>query len=145
MTMPEKLTLDTVKKSEKLATRVHRASDFLANDQKIEIQRYRANKKNRRPYDAVDAYVAEILARFGYEAYQAWQGGDFPPEKMARLVAAERARERQNFLGLEGIIIASVAGANHPAKGGHTPKSLKTALKIFKREQSLARGVNDGE
>lgn len=145
MTTPE-LTLNKVKENAKSITRVHRVSDFLSNEEKIEIKlaqeaRYVAKRRN---FDEIDAYSAEILARFGYTAWQAWQNGQIKSEKMAKMVLAERARAKRELLGLETMILAVGAGANNPTKSGHPPKSLKNAIKILKSEQNQAKGVNNG-
>lgn len=138
------LTLGEVRKSAKITERVHRVSDFLSKEQKIEIAEYREKKAlegGSRGFDSIDAYSAEILARFGYDAWQAWQNGQIKAEKMAKMILAERARAKTELLGLEAIILSSMAGANNPTKGGHAPKSLKNAIKIFKNEQKAAKGV----
>lgn len=138
------LTLQEVKKSAKVTERIHRVSDFLSKDQKIEIAKYREKKAlegGSRGFDDVDAYSAEIMARFGYSAWQAWQCGQIKAEKMAKMVLAERARAKKELIGLEALIIAVNAGANNPTKNGHVPKSLKNAIKIFKSEQKEAKGV----
>jgi hypothetical protein len=142
MTTPE-LTLENVKKTEKVTEKVVRVSDFLSNDKKIELkmaQEARSAKK-RRGFDDIDAYSAEILARFGYDAWMAWKSGQITNGRIARMVLAERARQKRELLGLESLILASVSGANHPAKGGHAPKSLRNAVKILKSEQKLAKAV----
>lgn len=145
MTAPE-LTLNKVKESAKSITRVHRVSDFLSNDKKIELKMAQEVKsaQKKRQFDEVDAYSGEILARFGYEAWMAWQNGQIKADKMLKMVLAERARVKRELLGLEGIILATGAGANNPTKSGHVPKSLKNAVKILKSEQNQARGVNNG-
>lgn len=138
------LTLGEVRKSAKITERIHRVSDFLSKDQKKEIAEYREKKALEggvRGFDNIDAYSAEIMARFGYDAWQAWQCGQIKAEKMLKMVLAERAREKQRLLPLEALIISTVAGANNPTKGGHAPKSLKNAIKIFKSEQKQAKGV----
>lgn len=143
MTTPE-LTLNEVKKTAKETKRAVRVSDFLTSEEKSEIYAAREKKAlagDRRGFDDIDAYSAEILARFGYDAWQAWQCGQIKAEKMARLILAERARDKQRLLGLESLILAVGAGANRPTKGGHTPKSLKNAIKILKSEQKQAKGV----
>ena len=142
MTAPE-LTLNEIKKTAKPVVRTVRVSDFLTSEQKAEIQKAREEKTalKTRGFDEIDAYSAEILGRFGYEAWQAWQCGQIKAGKMARLVQAERARAKRELLGLEGLILAAVSGANNPTKGGHAPKSLKNAIKIFKSEQKQAKGV----
>lgn len=138
------LTLQEVKKSAKVTERVHRVSDFLSNEQKLEIAKYREKKAlagGSRGFDAIDAYSAEIMARFGYLAWQAWQAGQIRPDKMAKMVLAERARAKREIIGLEALILAVNTGANNPTKSGHAPKSLKNAVKIFKSEQKEAKGV----
>lgn len=142
MTTPE-LTLNEIKKTAKPVVRTVRVSDFLTSEQKAEIHKAREEKATlkTRGFDEIDAYSAEILGRFGYDAWRAWQCGQIKAEKMARMVQAERARAKRELLGLEGLILAAVSGANNPTKSGHAPKSLKNAIKIFKSEQKQAKGV----
>ena len=138
MTMPE-LTLNKVK--EKAQTKTFRASDFLTDEEKE--QRDKANataKRTERLYTAVDSYIAEIIARFGYDAYKAWLSGEISEDKMYRIVLAERSREKRLLFPIENLIVASVAGANQPTKNGSTPKSLKVAIKMLKEEQEKANG-----
>lgn len=140
MTVPENFTLKNAK--EKAQTKVFRASDFLTKEEQDDLKKANIKgKQDNRPFDSLDAYMAEIMARFGYAAYQAWQSGDFPAEKMARLIMAERAREKRKLLGLEAIVISATAGANNPVNGGHMPKTYRNAIKIFKSEQEQAKGV----
>lgn len=136
------LTLQKVRESARVVE--HRVSDFLSNDQKREIALAREKKAlegGKRGFDEIDAYSAEILARFGHEAWQAWQDGQIKARKMARMVLAERARAKRELIGLEALIMTVGAGANNPTKSGHAPKSLKNAAKIFKSEQKQAKGI----
>ena len=136
MTKPE-LSLDNVKQTAKV--KVSRASDFLTDEQVEEV--HSSNRKGaERRFSTVDAYIAEILARFGYDAYMAWKAGDISEDNMYHYIQAERARETRNRLMIENIIVASVAGANQPTKSGNAPKSLKMAIKMLKTEQKLAEG-----
>lgn len=137
MTVPE-LTLEKVKETAKVKN--FRASDFLTDEEMHEVHKSNAEGKKKTGFDAVDAYIAEIIARFGYDAYTAWKAGDFDPELMIKCVLAERAREAKARVVLENVIVAAVAGANNPTETGHAPKSLKTAIKIIKREQKIAEG-----
>lgn len=138
MTTPE-LTLNKVK--EKAETKTFRASDFLTDEEKTERVKAKANaRRAERLYTAVDSYIAEIIARFGYEAYRAWLKGEISEDKMYRLVLAERSREKRYLFPLENLIVASVAGANQPTKNGRTPKSLRVAIKMLKEEQEKANG-----
>lgn len=145
MTAPD-LTLNNVKKKAQSITRVHRVSDFLSNEQKIQLKLAHEERTvaKTRGFDAIDALSGEILGRFGYHAWMAWQNGQIRADKMLKMVLAERARTKRELLGLEGIIMATGAGANNPTKGGHMPKSLKNAIKIFQSEQKQAKGVING-
>lgn len=145
MTAPE-LTLKQVKKSEKVTTRTVRVSDFLSNEKRIELRMAQETRsaEKRRGFDEIDAYSAEILGRFGYQAWLAWQTGQIKGEKMAKMVLAERARAKRELLGVETMILAVGAGANNPTKAGHAPKSLRNAIKILKDEQKQAKGVVNG-
>lgn len=138
MTMPE-LTLNKVK--EKAQTKTFRASDFLTDEEKEQRVKAKATaKRTERLYTAVDSYIAEIIARFGYDAYKAWLSGEISEDKMYRIVLAERSREKRLLFPIENLIVASVAGANQPTKNGSTPKSLKVAIKMLKEEQEKANG-----
>lgn len=134
--MAHELTLNNVKAK----VREHRASDFLSEEEIHEVRKSNAKGKETRKFNAIDAYIAEILARFGYETYIAWKDGKIDETTMAKYIIAERAREARNRLRIENIIVASVAGANNADKGGHAPKSLKAAIKMLKSEESLAKG-----
>lgn len=138
MTAPE-LTLNKVKQNAKV--RNFRASDFLTDEQVEEVHESNIKGKKNTSFDVIDAYIAEIIARFGYDTYVAWKFGEIGEEQMAKYVEAERAREARNRLSIENIIVASVMGANHPTKGNHMPKSLKTAIKMLKNEEKLAKGA----
>lgn len=140
------LTLNDIKADLKPKNRVVRVSDFLTNDEKIRIKLHRQLKsaKKRRGFDEVDAYSAEILARFGYYTWRAWKNGEIPTKQMNKYILAERARSKRALIGLECIIVQSVAGANHPDKHGHTPKTLKGAQKALEKEGKAAQGVGNG-
>lgn len=145
MTTPE-LTLKEVKKTVQNRTRVHRVSDFLSSDKKIKLKMAQGERslRRKREFDEIDAFSGEILGRFGYDAWCAWQGGLIKADKMLKMVLAERARVKRELLGLESIILATGAGANNPSKSGHAPKSLRNAIRILKSEQNQAKGVNNG-
>lgn len=137
MTAPE-LTLNKIKQNPKV--RNFRASDFLTDKQMEEVHTSNRKSQGNYKFDAIDAYIAEILARFGYDTYVAWKFGEIGELQMAKYIEAERAREARNRLPIENVIVASVAGANNPTKGGHAPKSLKTAIKMIKAEEKIAKG-----
>ena len=137
MTAPE-ISLDNAKKIAS-SKRNFRASDFLSEDEQKEVRKNNAKGK-KELFNVVDAYAAEILARFGYEAYMAWKAGEISNDKIQRFILAERARDAQFLFPLENIIIASMAGANNPTRSGHAPKSLQMAIKILKQEQEKANG-----
>lgn len=138
MTAPE-LTLNEIKKTARVKS--FRASDFLTDKQIDEVRDSNIKGKKNTHFDAIDAYIAEIIARFGYDTFVAWKFGEIGEEQMMKYIQAERAREVQNRLMIESVIVASVAGANNPTKGGHMPKSLKSAIKMIKSEEKLAKGA----
>ena len=138
MTAPE-LTLNKVKKEAR--ERNFRASDFLTEKEVKEVRDSNIKGKKSKSFDTVDAYIAEIIARFGYDTYVAWKFGEIGEKQMMKYLKAERAREARNRLMIENIIVASMAGANNPTKTGSMPKSLKSAIKMLKNEEKLAKGV----
>lgn len=139
----EPLTLNHIRQNlaEKQKPKAVRLSDLLTE---AERQEYKAKRQQSRvkkqPYDTTDAFVAEVIARFGYEVYQKWNNWEIPLEKLSKWLLAERVREKQKIVNLEALIVSSVAGANHGGKHGQPPKSLKLAQKILKEEQKLAEG-----
>lgn len=140
MRVPDGLRLSKAKETAITKERVHRVSDFLTDEEKEKLAK--ANiKGKKKQFDKIDAYVAEIIARFGYDTYLAWQCGEIETKKMNRLLSAERVRDKARYLPLETVIISAVAGANNPAdKYGHIPRSLKRAYEILKKEQEIVGG-----
>lgn len=137
MTVPE----ITLKKAQKaVEEKTFRASDFLTQDQVEEVRKSNIVGKKKTKFDNIDAYIAEIIARFGYDTYVAWKFGEIGEKQMMKYVEAERAREAQNRLRIESVIVSSVAGANHPTKNRQAPRSLKSAFKMIKIEEKLAKG-----
>lgn len=112
-----------------------RASDFLSDKEKQELQASNAKgKEDPKIYDGVDAFEAEIIARFGFDFFQAWNRGDIDEAFAFKAIAAERDRERNQLKPLLAMIYAANAGANNPAdKNGHAPKSLQLAQEILKK------------
>lgn len=136
MTVPE-LTLNKVKKEK---VRNFRASDFLTQEQIDEVKESNLRGKKTTSFNEIDSYIAEIIARFGYNTYVAWKFGEIDEKSMMKYIEAERVREARNRLRLEHIIVASVSGANRPNETGHMPKSLKMAIKMLKSEEKIAKG-----
>lgn len=138
MTAPE-ITLN--KAQEIVKEKTFRASDFLTTEQMTEVKESNIKGKKNTKFNVIDAYIAEIIARFGYDTYVAWKFGEISETNMAKFIQAERAREAKNRLKIENIIVASVYGANNPDASGHAPKTLKNAIKMLKSEENLAKGV----
>lgn len=142
MRTDEKPTLKSIKDSPKMAEQNFRPSDFLTDKEMEELHEANARGgKIIKPYDEIDAFEAEILARFGWETYQAYLEGSMNIELLAKYLAAERARATAERYNLECIIVSAVAGANHPKKHGGAPKSLKQAIDIVKAEYKHAKGA----
>lgn len=129
-------TLDRIK-AEALpeAGQYFRASDFLSDKEKEELHASNAKgKEEPKPYDAPDAFEAEMIARFGFDFFQAWLKGDIEEEFAYKAVAAERDRERKLLAPIMAMILSANAGANNPAdKNGHAPKSLRIAQDLLQK------------
>lgn len=142
MNKKHEFTLENIKKSPKVGERRFRASDFLTESQMEEL--HRVNERGRkivRPYDDVDAFSAEVLARFGWLTYQAWKNGEISTDKIMRFIAAERARTTAEGLPSQITLVSAIAGANHPTKHKSAPQSLKNAIKMIKEQQKQAKGI----
>lgn len=133
MTTTHEITLAQVKKNDlPKAGRYFRASDFLSDQEKEQLHASNAKgKEAEKIYDNVDAYEAEMLARFGFEAYKAWLDGEIGELLMAKMIAAERDRERATLSAILAMIYGANAGANNGDKNGHAPKTLRIAHEIL--------------
>lgn len=136
------LTLEKVTAKVPTEGRVYRASDFLTKDEIDKLHAVNARGKQiTRKFDDIDAFCAELLARFGWEAYQAWIRGDFSHEKAQRFILAERAREIGKTIPMQATLVNAVAGANNPDRHKHAPATLKQAIKQIKQQQKQAKGI----
>ena len=77
---------ETLKEKES-QKKVHnfRASDFLTQQQMDEVHKSNAKGKKRK-FDPIDAYIAEIIARFGYDTYIAWKTGAINEQDMVHYI-----------------------------------------------------------
>lgn len=140
MNSKPKLTLNKIKQSPKLG-RQARASDFLTQADREKLQQANIRgKRGKKQFDDVDAYVAKMIARFGYDFYQKWNAEDLDPDWVSRLMKAEDARERANWVPFEGFIRAVIQGGVPTYKPKHAPKIGKQVPKIIKAEIKAARG-----
>ena len=136
------LTLDVVKKSPKVANQSFQISDFLSSDEQeaLKLAVYRG-KQRKRLFDEVDALTAEIAARFGYDVYMLWNNGDIDDDKMAKWLAAERAREYTHWNELASVVYAMVGACVRVEKGKPRPKGPKAARNLLTKMNSKAQGV----
>lgn len=138
-TKPE-LTLNDIRKSPKV--KVFQASELLTKEQKAERERKRAeHPKRRKAFDGVDAFVAEVIARFGYDTYLAWKRDEIDDAKMDRLLLAERARERLAWLPIE-VLLQNLIHSGVPVFMMKKPSSKggKQVQRILKDEVKMAKG-----
>ena len=116
------------------AEQMFRASDFLSDKEKQELHASNARgKEEPKPYDKVDAFEAEMIARFGFDFYKAWLNGELDEGFAFRLIAAEREREKQLMAPIMSMVLMANAGANNGDKNGNAPKSLRIAQDILKK------------
>lgn len=109
-----------------------RLSDFLSDQEKEELTTSNIRgKEQEKPYDDADAFEAEMIARFGFQAYTAWLNGEIDEAQMARMIAAERDREKHLLAPILAMVLSANAGANNGDKNGHAPKSLRIAQDIL--------------
>lgn len=129
-------TLDQIK-AEALpeAGQYFRASDFLSDKEKQELhESNNRGKEEPKIYDGPDAFEAEMIARFGFDFFQAWNRGEIDDAFAYKAIMAERDREQNLLAPILMMIYAANAGANNPAdKNGHAPKSLRIAQDLLKK------------
>lgn len=132
------LTLEKVRQSPKATSvREFRLSDLVSKEQVEELHANNVKGSKSKLFDAVDSYVARIIAYFGYEAYKDWNAGIIPDYRMRRLVEAYRASQLEIMTNLEAVVLATgIAGAfSKKAKG-----PLGEAHKIIKNNEKLIGG-----
>lgn len=134
----ERPTLSTIKKSPKLQPKVVRLSDLVSKEELVQLKPKRPKKK--RSYDDIDAFVAEIIARFGYDVYQKWNTEEIETKTLQKWLLAERARDRAQLIPLEGIIMHMVSACIKRHKKERAPKGPKEAQKIISAEIKAAKG-----
>lgn len=141
MRKDERPTLNDIRKSPKFQ-KVVRLSDLVTNEEKTKLRALNAktSKKKKRPYDDIDAFVAEVIARFGYDVYQKWNNGEIETKTLQKWVLAERARDRAQFIPLEGVIAHMVGACIRRNEKERAPKGPKEAQKIISLEIKTARG-----
>lgn len=129
------LTLETIKKSQAHAPTKSRSLLDFADEKELKEWRQKRveRKRKKKKFDAVDSISAEILARFGWEAYQAWNNGEISQEQMTRWLFAERSREREGLTQLESVIFASfgLLGKKGRSVAGKINKVLEQNQKII--------------
>lgn len=136
------LTLNNIRKSEKITPRNVGTAQFLSKEDLAELKKNNATRKRRkkRAFDDVDALVAEIIARFGYDTYKAWNNDEIDDAKMNRWILAERARERQQWLPIEALLKSIIQGGVPTFHTKKMPNIGKQTNKILKDEYRRAMG-----
>lgn len=140
MSSKPEITLNNIRNSDRV--KVFQASELLTKEQKTKReQRRQTGRRKRRLFDDIDAYIAEIIARFGYDTYRAWKNDEIDDAKMDRLILAERARERQSWLPIE-VLLQNLIHSGIPVLMMKKPNSKggKQVQKILKDEVKMAKG-----
>ena len=137
MRKDERPTLNSIRQSPKF-DQVVRLSDLVSKEEKAKLKPKRPEK--RRSYDDIDAFVAEVIARFGYDVYRKWNAEEIETMTLQKWVLAERARDRAPFIPLEGVIAHMVGACIRRTKKERAPKGPKEAQKIISLEIKAAKG-----
>ncbi len=131
-------TLAGIKSALQNEPRNFRVSDFVSEEQ-VEQLRLNNSRRRKKKFDDVDAFEAEVVARFGYDVFCAWDNGEISSAQISKWVLAERARESADRLTTLAVLANGFAGCAH-SKKGQVPKTTKTIQKIIKQEIKMARG-----
>lgn len=143
MNQKPQLTLNDVRRTLQPKQRKSGVSDFLTKEEQEEykVVKTRSRRRRKQPkFGKVDAYMAEIIARFGYDTYKAWNADEIDDTKMIRMIEAERARERAAWLPIESLLRAVIQGGVPTFKPKKKPPIAKEVTKILKDEFKRARG-----
>lgn len=138
---PAKITLkNALKTAQKPTAHESRVSDFLSNEEKQQLRQSHFKSRSKVAFNHVDAFAAELIARFGFDFYKAWNNGEIEQEKAERFLLAERSRDAQMRLNIESVIMATVSSCIKLEKGQKKPKGLAIAKDIIKNEMKNAKG-----
>lgn len=130
-------TLAEIRKSPNVG-RTFTVSDFASEGEMEQLKN--ARKTAQKPlYDVAEAVSAEILARFGFDAWRAWQEGRIEYEYMLRLLSAERVRENQRMADLEAFMFVLATSSYKQYKGERKPKGFDVARDLLREKMKGAR------
>ena len=135
--MASPLSLAEAKKE--IGGQTYTLEDF-ATDEEIEQIEQAVKSPSHRRFDAAAQVSAEVLARFGFEAWQAWQVGEITIEEMNAYLAAERGRDRELLVEVEAALGNLIKSTIHREKNKGVPKGVRASDKIVKNQQRIIEG-----
>jgi len=111
-------------------------ADLLNEEDKQAYAELKRTGRKPKPFTDADAFEAEILARFGFETFQAWNRDEIPTSRMISYLKAERARDAARQLALQSMILegAMVGVAKKPKS------HVKSMHKVLKATAKMAKG-----
>lgn len=113
--------------------------DFATADELEQIEEANAKPRTKK-FDVAASVSAEVLARFGFEAWKAWQNGDISVSDMNAYLSAERGRERELLLEGELVIQNMLAALVRKEKNKGVPAGVKNARDIIKKQRRIIEG-----
>ena len=119
-----------------------RVRDLLSSDEitEVKLDRQRRKQAERIEFDAIDVFVAELIARFGYDFYRAWKdpdNTDITTEKAIRFLYAERLRDLEPLYDIASTVAMAAAGAQQPTKNKRVNKGMRGLSKKLKQFEKL--------
>lgn len=142
MSDDNKLTLGQIR--EGIKTEHHfTLKDFTTEAEREQLSRARAKAKAKAPkFDAASAVSAEILARFGFDAWKAWQNGEISQKQMSSYLAAERGRDLRLLADLETAISVLMTTVARRQRGKPAPKGFKMVQKMVQNHERIMKGLD---
>lgn len=113
--------------------------DF-ATEEEIKFIEEANSKPQVKRFDVASAISAEVLARFGFDAWKAWQNGDISVSDMNAYLSAERGRERELLVELELIVQGMLSAQIKRERNRSIPAGVKNAREVIKRQQAIIEG-----
>ena len=112
--------------------------DFVSKEeiQELHDRHFEQRANQRKLFDDIDSLVGEIIGRFGWETYQKWNEGEIDSDWMARILNAERAREKAALAEVESVVYASVVST----LSKHPRKTLENVKKILEQNNKIIKG-----
>lgn len=138
--MSAKPTLEAIRKTPR--GRSYTLKDFITKEEQDRLAEIRSGRTRKPKFDSASSVSAEILARFGYQAWKDWQNGVISDESMSAYLSAERGRDAERLIQLESAILPAIFSLVKKSKNKPAPKGVKYAQQAVNEQTKIMKGLS---